>query len=86
MNNFFSYVYDRRFIDQDVFRRLQAQGEIIKMAIKIEDLNKDGGFWKEEEQITKKALDHLKELKRLKVYDFHKITPQTYDLKIIGDP
>jgi hypothetical protein len=52
MNNFFSYVYDRRFIDQDVFRRLQAQGEIIKMAIKIEDLNKDGGFWKEEEQIT----------------------------------
>ena len=33
MNEFFSFVYDRRFIDQDVFRRLQAQGEIIKMAI-----------------------------------------------------
>lgn len=51
MNAYFSYVYDRRFIDQDVFRRLQAQGEIIKMAIDSKDLNKDGGFWKEEEQI-----------------------------------
>ena len=31
-------------------------------------------------------MEHLRELKRIKVYDFHKITPQTYDLKIIGDP
>jgi hypothetical protein len=28
----------------------------------------------------------LHELKRLKVYDFFKLTPQTYDLKIMGDP
>jgi hypothetical protein len=45
------------------------------MAIDQKDLNKDGGFWKEEEQIQIKALEHLKELKRLKVFDFHKITP-----------
>jgi len=28
----------------------------------------------------------LHELKRLKVFDFFKLTPQTYDLKIVGDP
>ena len=56
------------------------------MAIDQKDLNKDGGFWKEEEQIQQKALDHLKELKRIKVFYFHKIMPQTYDLKITGDP
>ena len=56
------------------------------MAIDQKDLNKDGSFWKEEEIIQQKALEHLRELKRLKVFDFHKLTPQTYDLKITGDP
>ena len=51
MNEFFNFVYDRRYIDFDVFKKLQAQGEIIKMAIDQKDLNKDGNFWKEEELI-----------------------------------
>jgi len=56
------------------------------MAIDLKDLNKDNNFWKEEEMIQQKALEHLRELKRIRTFDFHKVAPQTYDLKITGDP
>ena len=45
------------------------------MAIDLKDLNKDNNFWKEEEMIRQKALEHLRELKRIKVFDFHKVAP-----------
>ena len=38
---YFQFVYDRRYIDVDVFRKLQHNGEIIKMAIDAKDLTKD---------------------------------------------
>ena len=47
----FSYVYDRRMIDADVFRKLQQNGEIIKMAIDAKDLTKDANFWRTEKEI-----------------------------------
>jgi hypothetical protein len=63
INEHSSFGYDRRQIDQDVFRRMQAQGEIIRMAIDQKDLNRDGNFWREEEILLKKAQAHLKELR-----------------------
>ena len=48
---YFKYVYDRRYIDADVFRKLQSNGEIIKMAIDAKDLTRDNNFWKTEQEI-----------------------------------
>ena len=31
-------------------------------------------------------MQHIRDLKKLKPYDYHKIQPQTYDLKMVGDP
>ena len=41
MDDYLRHVYDRRLIDMDVFRKLQANGEIIKMAVNSKDLTKD---------------------------------------------
>lgn len=46
MNEYYRNVYDRRNIDLDVFKRFQANGEIIKMTINAAELTKDKNFWK----------------------------------------
>ena len=86
MLEYFSYIYDRKNVDFEVLRRFQAQGEIIKMAIDYKDLTRDKNFWKTEAEIADKALFYLKQLQRLKPFDYHKIQPQTYDMKLMGDP
>lgn len=50
-NEYYRFVYDRRLIDVDVFRKLQQNGEIIKMAIDAKDLTKDANFWRTEQEI-----------------------------------
>lgn len=57
------------------------QGGTIQMYVDYKDLTKDDNFWKQENDITKFAMLHLKELKNLNVYDFHKLSPQTYDVR-----
>ena len=63
---FFSFVYDRQDIDYDVFKKLQDQGDIIKMTIDHNDLTRDKNFWKVEQEIQDKARFYLGGLKRLK--------------------
>ena len=56
------------------------------MAIDAKDLTRDNNFWKTEQEIQQRAIQHIRDLKKLKPYDYHKIQPQTYDLKMVGDP
>lgn len=84
-NEHLKFVYDRRDLDIDVFRKLQANGEIIKMAIDARDLAKDN-FWKNEAEIHDKAKWYIDRMKGQKPYDLHGIQPLTYDLKMLGDP
>lgn len=56
------------------------------MTIDAKDLTKDKQFWKTEEEIQQKAQYFINQLTRLKPFDVHKIQPQTYDLKMVGDP
>ena len=56
------------------------------MAIDAKDLTKDQNFWNTERLIQESAYSHIMQLKKLKPYDYHKIQPQTYDLKMVGDP
>ena len=72
-NEYYRYVYDRRHIDMDVFRKLQQNGEIIKMAIDAKDLTKDANFWRTEAEIQQKAVAYINSLKKLKPFDYHQI-------------
>lgn len=45
------YVYNRRDLDADVFKKFQANGEIIKMTVDARELTKDKNFWKGESEI-----------------------------------
>lgn len=83
---YYKNVFDRRDLDIDVFKKFQQNGDIIKTTIDAKQLAKDKGFWKAEAEIHEKANVYLRYLSRLKPYDVHKIQPQTYDLKMIGDP
>jgi len=58
-----------------------SNGKIIKMLVDPKDLGEAKEFWKTEEDITKTAQRYLKDLKKRKVYDFHGINPEAYDLK-----
>lgn len=51
------------------------------MYVDYRQLNADDNFWKTEKEITKFAYQHIKELKRLKPFDFFKLAPQTYDVR-----
>lgn len=44
-------------------------------------MTKDENFWKTEKEITKFALLHLAELRKISPYDFHNLEPQTYDVR-----
>ena len=82
---YFKFVYDRRVLDMDVFKKFQANGEVIKMANDIE-LTKDKNFWKSEADIQENAIRFINQMKRVQPFDVHKLQPQTYDLKMLGDP
>ena len=84
--DYYNKIYDRREIDVDVFKRFMANGEIIKMTIDPSELTKDKKFWQSENEIQDKAVDYINKFKRMRPYDIHKLHPQTYDLKMIGDP
>jgi len=86
MNEYYKNMYDRRNIDLDVFKRFQANGEIIKMTINAAELTKDKNFWKQESEIQERAVQFINQMKRIKPFDVHKLQPQTYDLKMLGDP
>lgn len=86
MNDYYKNIYDRRNIDLDVFKQFQAQGEIIKTTVIASELTKDKKFWQTEQQIMELAAREINKLKRIKPYDVHKLQPQTYDLKMLGDP
>ena len=48
VNEWYSYVYDRRIIEIECLRKFITNGEIVKMAIDPRDLTRDKNFWKEE--------------------------------------
>ena len=48
---YFKFVYDRRNLDLDVFKRFQGNGEIIKMTVDARELTKDKNFWRSEKEI-----------------------------------
>ena len=72
---YYKNVYDRRNIDIDVFKKFQANGEIIKMTINASELTKDKNFWKTESEIQEKAVQFINQMKNLKPYDVHKLQP-----------
>lgn len=73
MNEYFRNVYDRRDIDLDVFKKFQANGEIIKMTVDAGELAKDKNFWKTEAEIAERAQYYINSMKRIKPFDTHKI-------------
>jgi hypothetical protein len=78
---FFSKTYNRIYFDEEVFKKFISNGKIIKMLVDPNDLQDAKEFWKNEEEITKVAAQYIRGLKRQKVYDFHDINPQAYDLR-----
>lgn len=48
MNENFAWIYDRRAIDQEVFKKFQNNGDEIKAAANYKELNKNDEFWKNE--------------------------------------
>lgn len=84
-NEHYGKIFDRRLIDLDVFKKLSAQGEIIKMQIDAVELTKDEKFWENEKEIQASAVNYIKQMKDLKPYDLHKIGPSTYDINISAD-
>ena len=56
------YVHSRKKIDNDLFRKLQEQGEIIKQMPNYRELNAERSFWKTEEYLSTVARKYLGEL------------------------
>ena len=83
---YYKKIFDRKDYDIDVFKKLQANGDIIKMAADARELTKDKVFWRTEEEIHDKARIYINKLKGQQPFDVHKLHPQTYDLKMLGDP
>lgn len=84
MNEHASFTYDRRVIDQEVMRRFRENGDVINIAHNMADLNKDIAFWKLEEEISKIAYLHMKDLKKISPYDMFVMKPESYDVKSGG--
>ena len=76
-----SYIYDKRIIDMEVIRRFREQGDIIQMLSDPFDLTKDINFWKTEDEITKCAYLHLKDLKKMKAFNDFGFKVDSYDVK-----
>lgn len=77
----YSFTYDRRYFDNLVFKKFIGNGKIIKMLVDPNDLAGATNFWKQEDELTKVARGFIKELRTRKVYDFHEISPEEYNLK-----
>lgn len=76
-----SWLYDRRNVDQDVFRRFRENGDVINMATSAAELTKDLNFWKTEEEVQKVAFLYMKETKGLRPFDSYNMKPDSYDIK-----
>ena len=81
MNENFTWIYDRRVIDQEVFKKFQMLGDKIKLASDYRTLTADQEFWKEERAAQAMAATFLDEFKKMKPYDAFNIQPETYDLQ-----
>jgi len=77
----FAYTFNRIYFDNEIFKQFLKNGQIIKMLVDPKDLQDAKEFWKLEDDISKLALKYIKELQTKKVYDFHKIKPEAYDMK-----
>lgn len=77
----YSYTYNRIYFDNLVFKQFISNGKIIKMLVDPNDLAGATNFWKTEDELTKVARGFIKELRTRKVYDFHDISPEEYNLK-----
>jgi len=51
------------------------------MLVDPKDLQGATAFWKNEDEITRKAKQYVIGLKKRQCYDFHDIRPEAYDLK-----
>jgi len=60
---YYKKIFDRKDYDIDVFKKLQANGDIIKMAADARELTKDKVFWRTEEEIHDKARIYINKLK-----------------------
>lgn len=56
------------------------------MLVDPNDLAGAVNFWKTEDELTKIARGYIKELRKRKVYDFHEISPEEYNLKAADGP
>jgi hypothetical protein len=81
MNDWAAYMYDRRIIDGEVFRRYRENGDIVNMVIDHRELTKDLGFWRSEEEIRRVAWLHIKDLKKMKAYDAFDMKVESYEVK-----
>jgi hypothetical protein len=81
VNENFSWIYDRRAIDQEVYKKYQNQGDEMKAALSHQELTHNVEFWKSEEIIRQESLKFMKELKNTKFYDPFYIKPEPYDMK-----
>jgi len=64
-----------------VFKKFIGNGKIIKMLVDPNDLAGATNFWKTEDELTKVAREFIRKLRKQKVYDFHNIAPEEYNLK-----
>lgn len=81
VNEAFSWIYDRRVIDQEIFKRFQTLGDTIKTTPDYRNLTLDEEFWKAERETQAHAVSFLNEFKKIKPYDAFNIKPESYDLK-----
>lgn len=81
VNENFTWIYDRRIIDQEVFKKFQMLGDTIKTTADYRNLTNDQEFWKEERLTQQAAVYFLNEFKKMKPYDTFNIKPETYDMK-----
>ena len=50
LQEYYKKVYNKTNVEIDVFKKFQANGEVIKMIADAKELSKDRNFWKLEEE------------------------------------
>ena len=81
INDFYSYIWDRRILDGEIFRRYKMQGDIIKTTSNMLVLANDLHFWKNENDINIDAQIFVRKMKKLRPYDFFNMKPDVYDMR-----
>ena len=84
-NEHYKNRFDRRLVDIDVFKKLNQQGEIIKMQIDAKELTKDEKFWDTEKEIQTNAAKFITQLKDIKPYDLYDIGTTSYGMDFNAD-